>query len=442
MPARRDFHTGRPTFLHRGWGPLEPFDDSLPETLKAAGVQCHLASDHYHYWEDGGSNYHTRYSTWEFIRGQEGDPWIGQVGDPRIPPNLNGKSKRQDWVNRPFTDTVETHPLNQTFAAGLRYIERNSQDDNWFLQIECFDPHEPFVCADASGTPSSEDLTNPLFDWPGYTSVSETPDQIEQVRGSYAALLEMCDRQLGLVLDAMDRLNLWDDTMLILWTDHGYLLGEHNCWAKNWMPLYEEVSHTPFFVWDPRSGVRGERRSSLVQPSIDLAPTLLNYFGVESRGDVIGKDLADVVARDARTRDSAVFGYHGDRINVTDGQYVLYDAPADPAAPVYSYTLVAGATRGDATLEALANAHSGPVFSFTKGLRPLQIPAVATTAVTAEGDDESLLFDLAADPEQLRPIVDPETKDRLRKQMAKIMREADAPAEAFDRMALSGPVWT
>ena len=73
MPARRELHTGRPNFLHRSWGPLEPFDDSMPELLKQAGICTHLVSDHQHYWEDGGATYHTRYSSWECIRGQEGE---------------------------------------------------------------------------------------------------------------------------------------------------------------------------------------------------------------------------------------------------------------------------------------------------------------------------------------------------------------------------------
>jgi len=65
MPARRELHTGRYNFLHRTWGPLEPFDDSVPQMLKENGVYSHLSSDHGHYWEDGGCTYHTRYSSWE-----------------------------------------------------------------------------------------------------------------------------------------------------------------------------------------------------------------------------------------------------------------------------------------------------------------------------------------------------------------------------------------
>ena len=60
MPARRDLHTGRPNFLHRSWGPLEPFDDSMPSMLCEAGVSSHLITDHYHYFETGGSTYHAQ----------------------------------------------------------------------------------------------------------------------------------------------------------------------------------------------------------------------------------------------------------------------------------------------------------------------------------------------------------------------------------------------
>ncbi len=82
MPARRELHTGRYNFLHRGWSPLEPFDDSVPEILKKNGIHTHLVTDHKHYWRDGGATYHSRYSTYEFIRGQEGDAWKGVVDKP------------------------------------------------------------------------------------------------------------------------------------------------------------------------------------------------------------------------------------------------------------------------------------------------------------------------------------------------------------------------
>lgn len=147
MPARRELHTGRYNFLHRGWGPLEPFDDSAPEILGEEGVYTHLVTDHQHYWEDGGATYHNRYRTYEFFRGQEGDAWKGHVADPEMPPMLKRRMLghvRQDWINRGYLADEVDHPQTRTFDAGLEFVRTNHGDDNWFLQIETFDPHEPF----------------------------------------------------------------------------------------------------------------------------------------------------------------------------------------------------------------------------------------------------------------------------------------------------------
>ncbi|MBN2305211.1 MAG: sulfatase-like hydrolase/transferase, partial [Anaerolineae bacterium] len=114
MPARRELHTGRYNFLHRSWGPVEPFDDSMPEILHRNGVYTHLVTDHYHYLEDGGATYHNRYQTWDVVRGQEGDRWKGVVQDPAIPPSLGDGTGhrlwRQDWVNRATMPTEEDQP--------------------------------------------------------------------------------------------------------------------------------------------------------------------------------------------------------------------------------------------------------------------------------------------------------------------------------------------
>ena len=61
MPARRELQTGRYNFLHCSWGPMQPYDDSIPEMLRGKGVYTHLISDHQHYWEDGGATYHHRF---------------------------------------------------------------------------------------------------------------------------------------------------------------------------------------------------------------------------------------------------------------------------------------------------------------------------------------------------------------------------------------------
>ena len=100
---------------------------------------------------------------------------------------------------------------------------------------------------------------------------------MEHVRYEYAALVSMCDAYLGKVLDFMDEHDMWKDTLLIVNTDHGYLLGEHDWWSKTVMPVYEEISHTPLFVWDPRIGKAGSRCGALTQ-TIDLPATILEGF--------------------------------------------------------------------------------------------------------------------------------------------------------------------
>jgi arylsulfatase A-like enzyme len=438
MPARRDLHTGRPNFLHNAWGPIEPYDESVPAMLSQAGVYTHLATDHYHYFEDGGATYHHRYDSWEFFRGQEGDQWIGQVADPPVPENINGKGRRTDWVNRQFQRREEDLPQSMTVDAGLGFIDRNHADDRWFLQIECFDPHEPFVSHRKYKDlyPSPDD--GPLFDWPNYGPVTESDAEVERARRNYAALMSKCDASVGDVLDAFDRYNLWEDTMLIVWTDHGYMLGEHGCWAKNWMPLYEEISHTPFFVWDPRSPeAAGQTRQALVQPSIDLGPTLLEFFGVERTERMTGRPLGDTLADDTPVRDAAIFGYFGERINVTDGRYVYYRLPADAAnQPLYRYTTMPTKMRGFIAPEQLANATLSKPFAFTDPCPLLRIPGHRGVTQADLGD---LLFDLEADPRQERPLDDDDVKRSLAEHMTRLIAEAEAPTEQYERMGLTAP---
>ena len=82
---------------------------------------------------------------------------------------------------------------------------------------------------------------------------------------------------LGQVMDKLKALELWEDTLFIVCTDHGFLLGEHQWWGKNIMPVYNEIASTPFFIRDPRCKAEGVRRSALAQ-TIDIPATLLEYF--------------------------------------------------------------------------------------------------------------------------------------------------------------------
>jgi arylsulfatase A-like enzyme len=445
MPARRDLHTGRPNFLHRAWGPLEPFDDSMPEMLKQAGVYTHLSTDHTHYFEDGGPNYHCRYRTWDYHRGQEGDPWMGQVADPDYHNRSNRNAgrdehNRQDVINRQWLTTEADQPQTKTFDAGVDFIRRNHQDDKWFLQIETFDPHEPFFTQQHYQDLYEKGYRGPIADWPAYAKVSQPPDEVQHLRNQYAALMTMCDRNLGRVLDVFDELNLWDDTMLIVWTDHGFLLSEHDWWGKIRMPFYEELARTPFFVWDPRSRKAGERRKALVQPSIDLAPTLLEYFGVATTPFMTGKSLAPVIENDTPIREAGIFGVIGSQVNVTDGRYVYMRAP-DPMLPLFNYTLMPAHMRGRWSVELLRPATLTHQFAFTRGAPVLKVPSTGWRPQREDWRDEDIfkswLWDVQADPKQAQPLRDPAIEARMTALMVREMKKVEAPPELYTRLHLS-----
>ncbi|MBS1675062.1 MAG: sulfatase [Actinobacteria bacterium] len=450
MPARRELHTGRHNFLHRSWGPLEPWDDSMPELLKNAGIHTHLASDHFHYWEDGGATYHSRYSTWEAFRGQDGDPWKGRVDTPDIPQaSFRGAVHRQDAINRGYLQRQADHPQTRTFDAGLEFIATNAAADDWFLQIECFDPHEPFFTYDEYRALYPHSYDGPEFDWPPYQRVTEPASQVEHARYEYKALVSMCDRSLGRVLDAMDEHDLWKDTLLLVNTDHGFLLGEHGWWAKTVQPWFDELVHLPAFLWDPATGAAGARNDYLVQ-TIDIAPTMLAHFGVQIPADMQGSPLpsgpADAVAVSdqalpdeaapgpEQTRTGVLFGVHGGHVNVTDGRYVYMRACATPAnAPLEEYTLMPTHMRARFAPSELRDATLAEPFAFTKGIRPLRTAGRTMFNPYRFG---TLLFDLQADPHQEDPLQDDELELRMLRLLARLLHEADAPASQFERLGI------
>lgn len=450
MPARRDLMTGRPNFLHRAWGPMEPYDDCLPELLRNAGVYTHLISDHQHYWEEGGANYHTKYNTWEIVRGQEGDPWIPRVKTPTVhPPSLRNPKEAmvmQDQINREVMPGAEDQPMSGVFRQARHFLDANRTEDNWFLQVETFDPHEPFFTHRRYKDLYPEHYRNykgPAYDWPPYRKVEETPEEVEQLRHEYLALVSMCDEKLGDILDYMDAHEMWEDTLLIVGTDHGFLLGEHDCWAKCWMPFYEEVARTPFFVWDPRSKVRGERRRALVQPSLDIGPTVLGFFGAESTPHMTGYDLEKTIAKDAPVRDSAIFGMFGSHVNITDGRYVYMrgNPEGQTNQPLNEYTLMPVRMKKAFSLALFQEPIASRTFNFTKGCHLMQIPVAGGMP---GGEDMTLdfatkLYDLEKDPHQMAPILDADVEERFCVELNRHFIDLDAPEEQWVRLGLTRP---
>lgn len=437
MPARRELHTGRYNFLHRSWGPLEPFDDSMPELLKNNGTYAHLITDHSHYFEDGGCTYHNRYNSWEGFRGQEGDRWKAHIGDIDIPEQLetvkSGVSFKQNWVNRMYQQKEEDLSAYKTFKSGLDFIEINKTEDNWFLQIECFDPHEPFYTPQKYKDLYHHEYNGKYFDWPSYQPVTEGREAIEHANYEYAALISMCDSYLGKVLDSMDKHDMWKDTMLIVNTDHGLLLGEHEWWGKNIQPLYNEISQIPFFIWDPRSGIKNERRKALTQ-TIDIAPTLLEYFGINIPDKMQGKQLKETIENDIEIRDGALFGVHGGHINVTDGKHVYMRASiSSENKPLYEYTLMPTVMRNFFSDNQLKMAELINEFDCTKNIPVLKVPTSTYMSSFRFGNK---LFNLEDDPDQLKNRDNLDKEIEMLELIRKLMIESEAPKEQYERIGI------
>jgi arylsulfatase A-like enzyme len=449
MPARRDMHSGRLNFTHRSWGPLEPFDNSFAQILQDNGTHTHLISDHLHYFEDGGTGFHTRFNTWDFIRGQEHDPWIAMVKPPierfrekysetQYP--VDAPDKRfQGMINREIIREEADFPGPKCFAAGFEFLDRNRDADNWMLMLECFDPHEPFHAPERFKDAYQSGYDGKILDWPRYEKVTESEDEMKEIRANYAALVAMCDDYFGQLLDYFDANNMWEDTALILTTDHGFLLSEHEWWGKMRMPYYEEISHIPLMIHDPRTPAAAGNRTNALTQTADIMPTLLGLHGVNIPAEVRANDLAQVVSREDQTgRDVALFGVFGGPLGISDGEYSYYHYPPDLYADgLREYTLAPAHMDEFFTSEELRTAALAPGFDFTKGVPVLSIAALpgAKRVPMNDGlafqDIGTRLFDVVNDPAQTTEIVNPDIVDRLLRQAVHVLQSHDTPEEVF-----------
>ncbi|ANN66612.1 sulfatase [Bordetella bronchialis] len=460
LPARRDIQTGRLNFLHRGWGPLEPFDHSLAGMLRDSGVYTHLITDHYHYFEDGGAGFHGRYSSWEFIRGQEKDKWR-----PALNPNTAAYAERyhermQDFsddinsklpyfVNREYLESRGDFPMAQCFDSANEFLQAHHAQDAWLLHLECFDPHEPFFAPEQFLRDFPEALGGKVFDWPAYGRVDIDPALLKTLRANYHALVQACDHYLGTLLDTFDRLDMWKDTWLVMSTDHGLLLGEKEYLGKNRPPFFNEVAHIPLTIAaPPSSGIQPRHEAALTQ-TIDLMPTMLDIFRRPIPAEVTGHSLLPLMrdGRAVRPADGAVpgaiYGQFGAAINYTDGRYTYFLYPAVPfETDLFQYTLMPAHMRTFFEAKEFEGAQLVDPLPFTQGYPVMRLPMRADAKANMTRrypllEAKTALYDLDNDPEQRRPLDAPEIEQRMRAAVAAQLRANNAPAEMFRRYGLT-----
>jgi iduronate 2-sulfatase len=158
-----------------------------------------------------------------------------------------------------------------------------------------------------------------LRNYAGMPNDGPLPDETARtlIHGYYAAMSYM-DAQVGRVIAELDKTDLAKNTIIVLWGDHGWHLGDHGLWCKH--TNYEQAAHIPLIVIDPRAKAAGGKStgahtSSLVE-SVDIYPTLCELAGLEVPGGLDGKSFATVI-RDptAPTKDYILHAYpRGKRI--------------------------------------------------------------------------------------------------------------------------------
>lgn len=436
MPARRDIYTGNFEFPFRGWGPLEYRDRDLATVLTAENdITSMIITDHYHLWEKGSGNYHFEYSGYDFIRGQEYDKW-------RVRPfesSFYGMTEKQGaHLKKGYLEQYQSNvKLRRTekdyFPAMLmsraaEWVEENRDRDDFFLMIDCFDPHEPF-----DPPQYYTDLYDPSFEgeeivWPTYGWNKLTERETQHVRALYAGELTMVDRWIGFFCDKLEQLGLMEETMIILTTDHGHMFGEHDIMGKpssgiSDSNMYEEVSHIPMLIYHPGLEQPGRRVDELVQP-VDLYPTVLEAFGIEAP-KVHGKSLMPLICneKDQSIREVACYGRFGESLNITDGEWTLFIwPPNEENAPLYWYSQLP------------------PQFGPYEVVGPFENGEDSRFPVAcARGEMTTQLFNVREDPQQSNDLASerPEVVEQLQRQAAKFLESVDTPREQFERLGLA-----
>lgn len=334
MPARHDLLTGRLEFLWRPWGPVEPGEVTVTQRLKDRAM-TQLVTDHYHLFEAGGENYHVDFEGWEFIRGHENDPWVTRPNP--IPMRGAGNFAVDQYtrnLSRMATEKDCTSP--RTFQAAADWIEDNhDQHERFFLFIDEFDPHEPFHSSEPYNSMYDADWDEEPFFWPTYGPNNYSDKDLRHLRAQYAGKITMADAWLGRLLDKLDQHDLWKDTMVILTTDHGHFLGEHQWVGKGTFPQHQTIAHIPLMIACP--GVDAGRCDALTT-TVDIPATILAAFDVHA-DHLDGRSLLPLLRGETtRVRDYALYGWFGAYVQITDGTHTYLHTPASPDnGPLYIY---------------------------------------------------------------------------------------------------------
>jgi arylsulfatase A-like enzyme len=455
MPARHDILVGSMDFLWRPWGSIELWERPVTYHLRRKGVPTMLFSDHPHLFEVGGENYHTDFMAWEYLRGHESDPWKTRedpswVGSPTLSASTKSQAGRGHApydLSRTYFHEELDYPGPKTLNGAAEWLSANGEaHESFLLFVDEFDPHEPFDTPEPWSGMYDPEWEGEQLIWPPY-AVGGIADGVlteregQHIRSNYGAKLSMIDHWFGKLLDVMDRDNRWQDTMLILCTDHGHYLGEKDIWGKPRVPQYETLGHTPLMIAAP--GVKSGDCHALTT-NVDINATLVDLFDVDTTYKAHGRSMLPLLSGDASSiREYALGGVYGQWVQITDGVRKYARAPVADGFPLSMWsnrwsTMPVPSMPGlrlpnpdkRAWLDFMPDSDV-PVIR-----QPFRAGDLLPFWAMSPAIGDHYLFDLQNDPQEHENIIGEPVEQEMTALLKSALTEVDAPEEQFERLGL------
>jgi arylsulfatase A-like enzyme len=320
VPIRNQLLTGKYSLADSTWQPLNGPDLTIPQILGSRGYVSALIADTYHYFKPDYNQYRD-FHEWRFIRGQEYDPYrsaplVRRQVENHVTERMNDQFR--DILRIYLQNTDKQLSIDDSFAAQVfdyacDWVDENHDHERKFLWVDCFDPHEPW------DPPVEFDIyTDPDYDGPdlllpqgGLASNWATPEQINYLRGKYAGEVAYVDHYVGKFLEKLRQRGHYDDSLIIILSDHGHPLAEHGKFLKGPDRMYNELLKVPFLMRFPGGEHGGQRTKALAQFP-DFLPTIYDALGMSINNAILpGHSLMPVIRGEKEAvRDYTISGFN------------------------------------------------------------------------------------------------------------------------------------
>ncbi len=352
IPARRSIMSGRRVYPFRGWHewpglPPQPgwepvgIDGEMwTVTLRKAGWTTGYVTDNPHLLLPVHKRFRGKFDRVELVHGQVPGTRRGphrvsrRELDHHLPKALRGtraepRMKAYLAWNRPGRDEKDYNAA-KVFRNGIDWIEWARTRQPFALVIDSFDAHEPWDAPrrliDMYGDPNPHGV-EPIQPFPTPAARSSevhlTQRLLRRMRQLYAAEVTMVDVWLGRFLDRLENLGLAGNTLLLVVSDHGVLLGEHGWVGKRYSEMHEELTHVPMAMRHPAGKAAG-RTSTYFASTHDVGPTVLSVLGVDAPHGMNGADLSPLFdgKPPAKKRSYRTASYNT-YVSASDGRWLL-----------------------------------------------------------------------------------------------------------------------